>query len=110
MVRLKYFPSYPSRLNCLYVSKSYEDIQKWKSIFVSYNRNIAQIVKLRSNGNKFEGDGNLLPKEEAISFDKKINQAIRYWEGGDNIELPEVLIDGYIEVLEIIEDYKNSDK
>lgn len=105
MVRLKYYPNYPSRLNCLYASRSYEDILKWKKIFDSYNRSIVQIVKLKSNGRYFEGDGNLLPKEDAISFDKKISQAIRYWESNTEIELPEVLIDGEIEVIEIIDEY-----
>ena len=104
MIRLKKFPNYPSRLNCLYVSESYEDIIKWKQIFESYKRNIVQIVKLNANGNYFAGDGDLLPKEDAISLDKKINQAITYWENKSIPTLPEVLIDGDIEIVQIIEE------
>ena len=105
MVRLQYYPNYPSRLNCLYVSESYEDIIKWKNIFETYKRSIVQIVKLKSKGNYFAGDGDLLPKEDAISFDKKINQAIMYWKNESNTTLPEVLIDGEIEIVQIVNEF-----
>ena len=68
MVRLQEFPEYPSRLSCLYVAKSYEDALKWRALFDSYNREVLQIVKLRVIGSSFEGDGNLLPKEDGIPF------------------------------------------
>ena len=67
MVRLQEFPEYPSRLSCLY-AKSYEDALKWRALFDSYNREVLQIVKLRVIGSSFEGDGNLLPKEDGIPF------------------------------------------
>ena len=105
MVRLQEYPHYPSRLSCLYVTKSYEDVLKWKAVFESYNRQILQIVKLRVNGNCFEGDGELLPKDDGISFARKIEQARAYWQGNENNELSEILIDGIIEVVEIIEDF-----
>ena len=105
MVRLKEFPQYPSRLSCLYAAKTYEDILKWKQIFDSFNRKVLQIVKLKVVGNYFEGDGDLLPKEDGISFSKKIDQARKYWNGNICSELPELLINGKIEVAEIIEDF-----
>lgn len=105
MVRLQEFPHYPSRLSCLYVTKSYEDVLKWKGVFESFNRQILQIVKLRVEGNCFEGDGNLLPKDDGISFARKIEQARSYWKGNIQNELPELLVDGKIEVVEIIEEY-----
>ena len=71
MVRLQEYPDYPSRLSCLYAAKSYEDALKWKALFDSYNREVLQIVKLRVIGSSFEGDGNLLPKEDAIPFSQK---------------------------------------
>ena len=43
-------------------------ILKWKALFDSYNREVLQIVKLRVIGSSFEGDGNLLPKEDGIPF------------------------------------------
>ncbi|MBD7971048.1 DUF2441 domain-containing protein [Paenibacillus gallinarum] len=104
MVRLQEYPEYPSRLSCLYAAKSYEDALKWKDIFDSYNRNVLQLVKLRVIGSIFEGDGNLLPKEDAVPFSVKIEQARTYWQGNAKNELPELLINGKIEVVEIIED------
>ncbi len=105
MVRLQEYPEYPSRLSCLYAAKSYKDALKWKELFDSYNRKVLQIVKLRVNGNIFEGDGDLLPKEDAVPFSRKIEQAREYWKGNVNNELPELLINGKIEVIEIIEDF-----
>ncbi|KAA0742084.1 DUF2441 domain-containing protein [Bacillus sp. AY3-1] len=105
MVRLQEFPEYPSRLSCLYAAKSYEDALKWKALFDSYNREVLQIVKLRVIGNCFEGDGNLLPKEDGILFSQKIEQAREYWKGTVNNELPELLINGKSEVVEIIDDF-----
>lgn len=105
MVRLQEYPKYPSRLSCLYASKSYEDALKWKALFDSYNRDVLQIVKLLVSGNSFESDGNLLPKEDGISFSRKIEQARDYWKGNSKSELPELLINGKIQVVEIIDDF-----
>ncbi|AIK38919.1 DUF2441 domain-containing protein [Bacillus pseudomycoides] len=105
MVRLQEYPEYPSRLSCLYAAKSYEDALKWKELFDSYNRKVLQIVKLRVIGNSFEGDGNLLPKEDGVPFSRKIEQAKEYWKGNVKNELPELLINGKIEVVEIIDDF-----
>ncbi|MGE6617820.1 DUF2441 domain-containing protein [Bacillus mycoides] len=107
MVRLQEFPEYPSRLSCLYAAKSYEDALKWKALFDSYNRNVLQIVKLRVIGSSFEGDGNLLPKEDGIPFAQKMEQAREYWKGSVRNELPELLINGRIEVVEIIDDFSS---
>ncbi len=105
MVRLQDYPEYPSRLSCLYAAKSYEDALKWKDIFESYNRIVLQLVKLRVVGSFFEGDGNLLPKEDGVPFFLKIEQARAYWKGNVKNELPELLINGEIEVVEILEDF-----
>ncbi|HDR7390185.1 DUF2441 domain-containing protein [Bacillus toyonensis] len=105
MVRLQEYPEYPSRLSCLYASKSYEDALKWKALFDSYNRDVLQIVKLLVSGNSFESDGNLLPKEDGISFSRKIEQARDYWKGNSKSELPELLINRKIQVVEIIDDF-----
>lgn len=107
MVRPQEFPEYPSRLSCLYAAKSYEDALKWKALFDSYNRDVLQIVKLRVIGSSFEGDGNLLPKEDGIPFAQKMEQAREYWKGNVRNELPELLINGRIEVVEIIDDFSS---
>ncbi|SLM84806.1 MULTISPECIES: DUF2441 domain-containing protein [Vagococcus] len=106
MVRLEAYPSYPSRLSCLYATKNYEEALQWKTIFDSYNRHVLQIVKLKVQGLIFEGDGNLLPKEDGRSFSKKIAQARIYWQGNKKSELPELLVNGRIEVVEMLEEYR----
>ena len=105
MVRLQEYPQYPSRMSCLYATKNYKDVLKWKVLFDSYNRKVLQIVKLRVIGNSFEGDGNLLPKDDGVPFSRKIEQAREYWKGNVENELPELLIDGKIEVVEVIDDF-----
>ncbi|MFD4707024.1 DUF2441 domain-containing protein [Gottfriedia sp. NPDC058432] len=106
MVRLQEYPEYPSRLSCLYAAKNYEDALKWKGIFDSFNRKVLQIVKLSVNGSSFEGDGNLLPKEDGVPFARKIEQAREYWKGNVTNDLPELLINGKIKVVEIIDDFE----
>jgi hypothetical protein len=105
MVRLQEYPEYPSRLSCLYAAKNYQDALKWKELFDSFNRRVLQIVRLRVIGAIFEGDGSLLPKEECTPFSQKIEQAREYWKGNINNELPELLINGRIEVMEIIDEF-----
>lgn len=105
MVRVKEYPDYPSRLSCLYATKTYEDALKWKELFNSYNRKVLQIVKLRVNGSYFEGDAALLPNVDAAPFATKIDQAKEYWKGNSKNELPELLIIGEIEVVEIIDEF-----
>lgn len=108
MIRLEAFPNYPSRLSCLFAAKNEEDAWKWKELFDSFNRGVLQIVKLKVNGSYFEGDGSLLPKEDGASFAKKIEQAKKYWQGNLQNELPELLINGEIEVVEIIHDFSEN--
>lgn len=105
MVRKEEFPHYPSRLSCLYATKSFEEVLKWKALFDSYNRKVLQIVRIRVIGSSFEGDGNLLPKNDGVSFSEKIEQARSYWKGNNSSELSELLVDGTIEVVEIIEEF-----
>lgn len=105
MVRIQEYPDYPSRLSCLYAAKTYEDALKWKDLFTRYKREVLQIVKLKVIGVRFEGDGNLLPKENGAPFAKKFEQAREYWKGNVQKCLPELLINGKIEVIEIIDQF-----
>ncbi|WP_370452609.1 DUF2441 domain-containing protein [Lysinibacillus sp. SGAir0095] len=105
MVRRQEYPEYPSRLSCLYAAKTYEDALKWKDLFTFYKRKVLQIVKLNVIGDCFEGDGNLLPKEDGAPFDKKFEQARAYWKGNVQNNLPELLINGKIEVVEILHQF-----
>ncbi|WP_167958018.1 DUF2441 domain-containing protein [Anaerosporobacter faecicola] len=105
LVRVQLYPERPSRFSCLYVSESLENIGKWKENFESYNREVLQLVKLRSNIEAFTGDASLLPEINGDSFDKKIQQAKRYWSGERHGELEETLLGGRIEVVEIVKEY-----
>ncbi|MDI7742346.1 DUF2441 domain-containing protein [Lysinibacillus fusiformis] len=105
MVRLQEYPEYPSRLSCLYAAKTYEEALKWKELFAFYKRKVLQIVKLKVSGNCFEGDGNVLPKEDGAPFSKKFEQAREYWKGNVHNELPELLINRRIEVVEIVDEF-----
>lgn len=102
-VRVEKYPNYPSRMACLYVSKTLEEAEKWFDYFVSLGRPTFQIVKLQVNGNMFYGDakncfdGKLSEKENLILAEK-------YWKNEDFNEssIIEILVDGDIEVVEIV--------
>ena len=106
-VRQKKYPEYPSRMGCLYVSNHYEEAKKWSELFIEWGRPTYQIVKVKIDGNRFIGDANncfdaSLNKEENLAL------AERYWKNLPNLngETPivEILVDGDIEVIEIVEE------
>lgn len=104
-VRLSKYPNYPSRMACLYVSKTLKEAEKWFDYFVSLGRPTFQIVKLNVIGNVFCGDaekcfnGRLTEKENLIL-------AERYWENKnfDETSILEILVDGDIEIVEIVKE------
>jgi hypothetical protein len=55
----------------------------------------------------YTSDGLKMDKEDAVPFFRKIEQAREYWKGNVNNELPELLISGKIEVVEIIEEFSS---
>lgn len=102
-IRIEKYPNYPSRMACLYVSKTLEEAEKWFDYFISLGRPTYQIVKLKVNGNVFYGDaekcfdGKLAEKENLLLAEK-------YWENKnfDESSILEMLVDGDIEVVEIV--------
>lgn len=104
-VRVNKYPNFPSRMACLYVSKTLEEAENWFDYFVSLGRPTFQIVKLKINGNVFYGDaencfdGRLTEKENLVLAEK-------YWENKDFDEtsILEMLVDGDIEVVEIVKE------
>lgn len=104
-VRLRKYSNYPSRMACLYVSKTLEEAEKWFDYFVSLGRPTFQIVKLKVNGHVFCGDA-------TKCFDGKLTEienlalAEKYWENNtfDNSSIIEMLVDGNIEVVEILKE------
>lgn len=102
-VRMDKYPNFPSRLACLYVSKTLEEAEEWFNYFVGLGRPTFQIVKLKVNGNVFYGDAE-------NCFDGRLNEqenlmlADQYWNNKsfNNNSIIEMLVDGDIEVVEIL--------
>lgn len=107
LVRVAMCPEKPSRFKCLYVCKTLEEAKKWKENFEGFGRKVLQFVELSSDGPVFTGDAAFLPEVNGDSFEKKLEQAKRYWSGeikGEG-ELVETLLGGKIKVERIIEEY-----
>lgn len=106
-VRKEMFSNYPSRMSCLYVSKSLEEAEKWASLFVELGRPIYSIVKLKINGTVFEGDAKNC-FDATTNESENILMAKRYCENLPNKQneapIIEILADGEIEVLEIVKE------
>lgn len=108
-IRAEKYPNYPSRMACLYVSETIEEAEKWFDYFLSLGRPTFQIVKLKIEGNVFYGDaekcfdGRLTEEENLILAEK-------YWSNSDfnRSSIKEMLVDGDIEVVEILKDTASS--
>lgn len=104
-VRKKEFSQYPSRMNCLYVSETMEEAEKWAELFVGWGRPTYSIVKLKVNGSVFIGDANNCFDAQ---LDEKTNIALarHYWKNLANVQgeaiIKEILVNGNIEVVEIM--------
>ena len=72
----------PSRMKCLYVCESMEDINKWLEIFKRTNKKNKdyQIVKLELTGKCVTLDASYVLRQN-ISLNKKREQAKSYWNG-----------------------------
>lgn len=104
-VRVEKYPNYPSRMACLYVSKTLEEAEKWFDYFVSLGRPTFQIVKLQVNGNVFYGDAEKC-FDGKLSEKENLTLAKKYWKNEDFNEnaIIEMLVDGDIEVIEIVKE------
>lgn len=103
-VRATEFTQYPSRLSCLYVSKTLEEAKDWLDYFVSLKRSVFGIARLSVDGRFFLGDAEKCFRGKT---DKKENLRLArlYWScSKEEIETPEMLVDGIITVEEIIEE------
>ena len=119
-VRVKYFSNYPSRLSCLYVSKTLEEALFWYNTFIEQGRPTYQIVKVSVDGSSFTGDAWNCFKGTKDK-NKNLELAYNYWNNLDNLKgekpIVETLVDGKIKVIEIIKEnkkdldlYKGGDK
>lgn len=104
-VRVNKYPNYPSRMACLYVSKTLKEAETWFEYFVDLGRPTFQIVKLKIKGNVFYGDaekcfdGRLTEKENLALAEK-------YWgnQSFNDSSILEMLVDGDIELVEIVKE------
>jgi len=106
-VRKKFFPNYPSRLSCLYVSKTLEEAEFWYNIFIEQKRPTFQIVKVETNEPSFTGDAWNCFKGTS-SKETNYSLAKDYWNNTNNKKgekpIYETLITGRIKVIEIIKE------
>ena len=104
-VRKEKYPRYPSRMAALYVSRTFEEAERWGEFFARIGRPTYGIARIRSNGRVFIGDA-CKCFDGTASEAENLRLAEKYWENAaDESEEPpvtEILVDGDIEILEII--------
>lgn len=103
-VRRERFPHLPSRLCCLYASRTLEEARSWAGFFQRLGRKVFSIVRLEVDGAVFDGDAcNCF---DGVGDATDLENALRYWQNTPT-EHPviETLADGEITVREIIENY-----
>ena len=83
-VRKEKFPDYPSRMASLYVSKSYEEAERWGDYFAKIGRPTYAIAKIRVTGRIFEGDAYKCFDGCADENDN-LKMAERYWQNESNV-------------------------
>ena len=106
-VRLEKYPHCPSRMACLYTSRTLPEAKNWAEFFKQIDRVVYSIVRLRVDGNIFDGDAcNCF--DGTINDGDNVEKANHYWMMDIKNDNPviETLINGNIFVDEIIEDYK----
>ena len=84
-VRKEKYNNYPSRLNCLYLSKTYDDAKEWVNILKRNKKECKQIVTFEVTGEIYSFDGYLM-KRQNISYQELLDRAEEYWNSkGDEI-------------------------
>lgn len=104
-VRKESFPQYPSRMACLYVSETLKEAEDWAEFFAgNCQRPTYSIVRLTVRGRIFAGDAcNCF--DGTPDRERNLELARNYWLNGPNSAgrpVKELLVDGDIEVAEII--------
>ena len=106
-VRQQNYPQYPSRMGCLYVSKSFEESENWGKFFTEIGRPTYHIVKLAIKGNCFMGDATKCFKGQ-LNREENLRLAEVYWQSKVDTEnqhaICEMLVNGQITVIEIVKE------
>lgn len=104
-VRREKYPQYPSRMAALYVSQTYEEAERWGDYFARIGRPTYSIAKIEVSGNCYYGDAYKC-FDGTISEEENLRSAEIYWRNGQNEDghepIVEVLVDGDIEIIEIM--------
>ncbi|MBD5082227.1 MAG: DUF2441 domain-containing protein [Ruminococcaceae bacterium] len=104
-VRKEKYPDRPSRMASLYVSRTYEEAERWGEYFAKLGRPTYCVAKIKVSGNCFYGDAYKC-FDGTVSEEENIRMAEIYWQNGPNEDghepITEVLVDGDIEVVEIM--------
>lgn len=102
-IRAERFSEYPSRMCCLYTSRTREAAQNWADYFRRIGRSVYGIALLQINGRLFDGDAcHCFDGTEDES--ENLKRALRYWQNDPPSPNPiiETLADGEILVLKIL--------
>ena len=104
-VRCEEYLDMPSRLACLYTSRTFDEAKKWAGFFHKIGREVYSIVKLRVDGKIFDGDACNCFDGTAIEAEN-IEKARHYWKMDVPNENPiiETLVSGIIYVDKIMVD------
>lgn len=107
-VRREKYPSYPSRMGCLYVSEALQSSREWAEYFMGLGRPTFQIVKVKVTGNRFVGDAAKC-FDATVHKEENLQMAEQYWKNEPNPSGPppiqEYLVSGDIEIVEIIQEF-----
>ena len=98
-VRKSKYPSYPSRLSCLYITKTKEEAINWIKILKRNKKKCKQVLTLELTGEIFCFDGNLMKRQNA-SYQKHLENAELYW-NSINSNNSEILFYGEAKVIKI---------
>lgn len=108
-IRQKYYPDYPSRMGCLYVSETLQESQNWAKYFIGLGRPTFSIVKVKVTGDCFIGDATKC-FDGTVHREENLRMAEKYWENGQNPQeeppIREYLVSGDIEIVEIIQEFR----
>ena len=113
-VRRKLFPEFPSRFHCMYLSQNKTTALKNIKSFASLpgrDNMTFQVVAVKLNGKIFKA-GRVYMSREGQSYNYYYEKAKEYWSQShlEDVEVKEILFEGTAEIVEILDEIKNTKK
>ena len=106
-VRKEKYPRHPSRMAALYVSRTFEEAERWGEYFARIGRPTYGVARIEVDGNCYYGDAYKC-FDGTISEEENLRLAEIYWRNGPNEDghepIIEVLADGDIKIVEIVKE------